>query len=107
MLARKNSARGNIEGLDAEVAIGDLRDADSLRSALRGVERLYHVAADYRMWAPDPNEIIEANRVGTANIMTEALARRGRPHRLLLLGGDAQAQGQRPPGGRDLARRAA
>ncbi|HUO54709.1 MAG TPA: hopanoid-associated sugar epimerase [Rhodoblastus sp.] len=73
LLARKSSVRGNIEGLDAEVVEGDLRDAASLRLALRGVERLYHVAADYRMWAPDPREIIEANRVGTANIMTEAL----------------------------------
>lgn len=73
LLARATSARGNIEGLDAEVVVGDLRDAVSLRAALRGVERLYHVAADYRMWAPDPREIIEANRVGTGNIMAEAL----------------------------------
>ncbi len=73
LLARATSARGNIEGLDAEVVVGDLRDAVSLRAALRGVERLYHVAADYRMWAPDPREIIEANRVGTGNIMSEAL----------------------------------
>jgi dihydroflavonol-4-reductase len=73
LLARKESPRGNIEGLDAEVAIGDLRDPASLRAALHGVERLYHVAADYRMWAPNPNDIIEANRVGTANIMTEAM----------------------------------
>jgi dihydroflavonol-4-reductase len=73
LLARKNSPRGNVEGLDAEILTGDLRDADSLRQALRGVEKLYHVAADYRIWAPDPNEIIEANRLGTENIMTEAL----------------------------------
>ncbi len=73
LLARATSARGNIEGLDAEVVVGDLRDAVSLRAALRGAERLYHVAADYRMWAPDPREIIEANRVGTGNIMSEAL----------------------------------
>jgi dihydroflavonol-4-reductase len=73
LLARKDSPRGNIAGLDAEVAIGDLRDADSLAPALRGVEKLYHVAADYRIWASDPNEIIEANRLGTLNIMTEAM----------------------------------
>ncbi len=73
LLARQNSPRGNIEGLDAEVVIGDLRDAASLESAMRGVERLYHVAADYRLWAPDPNEIIEANRTGVGNIMNAAL----------------------------------
>jgi dihydroflavonol-4-reductase len=73
LLARKDSPRGNVEGLDAEVVVGDLRDAVSLRPAMRGVERLYHVAADYRMWAPDPNEIIEANRIGVGNIMAEAL----------------------------------
>jgi dihydroflavonol-4-reductase len=73
LLARKNSPRGNVEGLDAEVVIGDLRDAASLEAALRGVDRLYHVAADYRLWAPDPNEIIEANRLGVGNIMNAAL----------------------------------
>ncbi len=73
LLARQTSVRGNVEGLDAEIVIGDLRDAVSLRAALRGVDRLYHVAADYRIWAPDPREIIEANRIGTGNIMSEAL----------------------------------
>ena len=73
LLARKNSPRGNVEGLDAEIAIGDLRDAASLAPVLRGVDKLYHVAADYRFWARDPQEIIEANRVGVGNIMTEAL----------------------------------
>jgi dihydroflavonol-4-reductase len=74
LLARKNSPRGNVEGLDAELVIGDLRDATTLKSALRGVDRLYHVAADYRLWAPDPNEIIEANLVGVGNIMNAALS---------------------------------
>ncbi len=54
LLARKDSPRGNVEGLDAEIAIGDLRDAASLTPVLRGVDKLYHVAADYRFWAPDP-----------------------------------------------------
>ena len=74
LLARKDSPRGNIEGLDAEVVIGDLRNAASLEAALRGAEKLYHVAADYRLWAPDPNEIIEANRIGVGNIMNAALS---------------------------------
>jgi dihydroflavonol-4-reductase len=73
LLARKNSPRGNVEGLDAEVVIGDLRDAPSLAPAFKGVDRLYHVAADYRLWARDPNEIVEANRLGVTNIMAAAL----------------------------------
>jgi dihydroflavonol-4-reductase len=73
LLARKTSPRGNVEGLDAEIAIGDLRDADSLAPAFKGVEKLYHVAADYRLWARDTSEIIEANRLGVTNIMNAAL----------------------------------
>jgi len=73
LLARPTSPRGNIDGLAAEVVLGDLRDAASLQLAMRGVERLYHVAADYRIWAPDPQEIVEANRLGTDNIMRAAL----------------------------------
>ena len=53
--------------------IADLRDAPSLAPAFKGVDRLYHVAADYRLWARDPNEIIEANRIGVTNIMAAAL----------------------------------
>ncbi len=73
LLARPQSRRDNLEGLDAEIALGDLRNADSLARALDGVEQLYHVAADYRLWTPNPQDIIEANRVGTANIMQAAL----------------------------------
>jgi len=73
LLARPSSQRGNIEGLDAEVVTGDLLDAVSLRAAMRGVDKLYHVAADYRFWAPKPQEIVDANRIGTGNIMSEAL----------------------------------
>ena len=73
LLARKTSQLGNVEGLNDEVVIGDLRDANSLKTAFAGVDRLYHVAADYRLWAPDPNEIVEANRIGVTNIMTAAL----------------------------------
>ncbi len=103
LLARKNSPRGNVEGLDAQVVIGDLRDADSLAPAFEGVDRLYHVAADYRLWAPDPNEIVEANRIGVANIMGAALRAGVSRDRLHLLGGDAETQRRGPPGGRDLA----
>lgn len=73
LLARKSSPRDNLEKLDAEVVFGDLRDADSLAPALKGVEKLYHVAADYRIWARNPDDIIAANRDGVANIMQAAL----------------------------------
>ncbi len=95
LLARKDLPRGNVEGLDAEIAIGDLRDAASLGPVMRGVDRLYHVAADYRFWARDPNEIIEANRVGVGNIMSEAL--RAGVSRIVYTSsvGDAEAQCRR------------
>ena len=53
---------------------GDLRDAASLSRALAGVRHLFHVAADYRLWAPDPEEIVRANVEGTQTIMAAALA---------------------------------
>ena len=51
VLARKRSDRRNIDGLDVEVAEGDLNDPQSLRDAVRGCAALYHAAADYRLWA--------------------------------------------------------
>lgn len=72
LLARKSSPRANFEGLDCEIAEGDLRDAASLTRAMRGVSDLFHVAADYRLWARDPGEIIANNREGTRNVMEAA-----------------------------------
>ena len=74
LLVRAASPRTNVEGLDAEVAVGDLLDAASLAPAMAGVRRLYHVAADYRLWARDPEEIVRHNREGTANVMRAAQA---------------------------------
>src|SRR5262245_5351464 len=73
-LVRATSPRGNFEGLDCEVVLGDLTDRESLKAALRGVRYLFHVAADYRLWARDPSEIIRANVEGTLNLKREALA---------------------------------
>ena len=47
---------------------GDLRDADSLGRAMKGVRRVFHVAADYRLWAQDPKEIYESNVEGTRRL---------------------------------------
>jgi dihydroflavonol-4-reductase len=73
-LVRASSPRGNLEGLDCEVVIGDLTDRSSLKRALSGVRYLFHVAADYRLWARDPSEIVRANVEGTLNLKREALA---------------------------------
>lgn len=73
VLVRSDSRRGNLDGLDAQIVVGDLMDEASLSAAMSGVTRLYHVAADYRIWAPDPSEIIRNNRAGTENIMRAAL----------------------------------
>ncbi len=72
VLLRPTADRRNVEGLSVEVAIGDLRDRASLDRALTGCEGLYHVAADYRLWARRPDEIYETNVDGTKAIMRAA-----------------------------------
>ncbi len=73
-LVRPTSPRDNLADLGCEVVIGDLTDAPSLRQAMAGVRYLFHVAADYRLWARDPSEILNANVEGTRNLAREALA---------------------------------
>jgi dihydroflavonol-4-reductase len=58
--------------LDAEVVPGDLRDAESLRTAVAGCGAVFHVAADYRLWAPDPRELYRSNVDGTRNLLEAA-----------------------------------
>jgi dihydroflavonol-4-reductase len=53
--------------------VGDLRDIDSLIAPLAGIDELYHVAADYRLWSRDPRELYESNVEGTRNILEAAL----------------------------------
>jgi len=71
-LVRRSSLRANVAGLPVDIAVGDLLDCDSLRRAMRRVDTLYHCAADYRLWARDPDEIYATNVDGTANILTAA-----------------------------------
>ena len=73
VLVRATSPRRNVEALDAEIAVGDMRDEASMRAALRGVRYLLHVAADYRLWAPDPGEIERSNLEGTEATMRAAM----------------------------------
>jgi dihydroflavonol-4-reductase len=75
-LVRPGSARELLAGLAVELAEGDLRDVASLERACDGVRRVFHVAADYRLWAADPREIYESNVGGTRNLM-EAARRAG------------------------------
>jgi dihydroflavonol-4-reductase len=72
VLIRTSSPRTNIHR-DDEVALGDLRDRESIASALRGIRYLVHAAADYRLWAPSPEDILLNNVEGTRILMEEAL----------------------------------
>jgi dihydroflavonol-4-reductase len=69
VLARAGSDRRNIQALPVEVSEGNLTDRTSLERALRGCEGLFHVAADYRLGAPDPRQLYQTNVEGTRNIL--------------------------------------
>lgn len=73
-LVRETSPRANLESLDVEIVEGDMRDAESVVHAMRGARFLFHVAADYRLWALDRQEILRTNRDGTRAVMRAALA---------------------------------
>ncbi|BDG02218.1 hopanoid-associated sugar epimerase [Anaeromyxobacter oryzae] len=73
-LVRAASDRSNVADLPVEVVEGDLRDADAVRRAVRGCVRVFHVAADYRFWARDPQELYESNVRGTVNVLDACLA---------------------------------
>jgi len=74
VLMRPTSPKTNIADLDAEIAEGDMRDERSMRAAMKGARYFFHVAADYRLWAPDMEEIVRNNRDGTRIAMEAALA---------------------------------
>lgn len=76
VLVRAGGDRRNLEGLDVELAVGDLNHPESLRDAVAGAKALFHVAADYRLWVRRPEEIYRANVEGTAALM-RAAARAG------------------------------
>jgi dihydroflavonol-4-reductase len=71
-LVRAGSPRFHLEELDLEFVEGDMRNARSVRTAMTGIRHVFHVAADYRLWARDPNEIFAANVDGTRIVMQEA-----------------------------------
>ena len=73
VLMRPTASHANIQGLDVEAVAGDMRDAASMVAALKDVRYLFHVAADYRLWARDPGEIERNNLQGARATMTAAL----------------------------------
>jgi dihydroflavonol-4-reductase len=72
-LVRIGSPRFHLDGIDLEFATGDLRDAESVRHAMSGIRYVFHVAADYRLWARDRSEIFASNVEGTRIVMAEAI----------------------------------
>jgi dihydroflavonol-4-reductase len=72
-LVRPTSSHVNLADLRVEITEGDLRDAQSLIRAMAGIRFVFHVAADYRLWARNPQEIVQTNVEGTRNLMTAAL----------------------------------
>ena len=72
LLVRPTSRLDNIADMAAERVVGDLRDADSLRKGMEGCEYVFHVAADYRLWARNGQELYESNVDGTKNILQAA-----------------------------------
>lgn len=76
VLARPSSDLRAIKDVNAERAFGDLRDSTSLEPALQGIDRVYHVAADYRLWSKHPQEVYQSNVDGTRNLLAAARAAR-------------------------------
>ena len=72
VLARPDSDLRNLDGLDIDLVYGDLQDKESLRRAIKGCRRLYHVAAHYSLWEPDPGVFYKVNVDGTRNILEAA-----------------------------------
>lgn len=72
-LVRRGSTTANLPGIGCEIAIGDMMDQASVSAAAKSARFLFHVAADYRLWARDPQEIIRNNREGTRAVMNAAL----------------------------------
>lgn len=74
VLKRSTSPMKNLQGLSIEVVTGDLRDPASLKRAVAGCRIIYHVAADYRLWSPDPATLYRSNVEGTRNLLEAAYA---------------------------------
>jgi dihydroflavonol-4-reductase len=74
VLARPKSDRRNLDGLGVEIAEGSLEQSETLTAAVAGCRYLFHVAADYRLWVPNPAPMFRVNVGGTRELMLAALA---------------------------------
>ena len=74
LLVRAGSRRENLDGLRADLVVGDLTDPRSLRRGMEGCEAVFHVAADYRLWIRDPRPMYASNVEGTAAVIEAAQA---------------------------------
>jgi len=72
LLARPTSNLRNLVGLRGDIVTGDLRDPASLEKAMSGCDTVFHVAADYRLWVRDPEEMYRSNVEGTRSILDAA-----------------------------------
>ena len=72
VLVRPSSPTVNLAGLDVEIVRGDLNEPQTLTTGLRGCDALFHVAADYRLWARDPSQIYRTNVDGSVAIVRAA-----------------------------------
>jgi dihydroflavonol-4-reductase len=81
LLVRSSSDLRNIQGLTADRVIGDLRDPVSIEKAMAGCDVVFHVAADYRLWVRDPEQMYRANVEGTRAVL--AAARKNRVRRVV------------------------
>ena len=72
LLVRKTSNLANLEGISGDTHIGDLAQPETLRPALQGCDAVMHVAADYRLWIPDPQSMYRANVDGTRELLRMA-----------------------------------
>lgn len=68
-LLTRGTNNAQLEGIPAEIITGDLRKPEDLRSAIRGCDAVVHVAADYRLWIRDPDEMYAANVNGTRELL--------------------------------------
>jgi dihydroflavonol-4-reductase len=75
VLVRPTSRLDCLRSLPVETATGDLSDKESLKPAVEGCETVFHVAADYRLWARRPEELYRSNVQGTANLLAVAFER--------------------------------
>ena len=71
-LVRSSSPRANLANFPGTLVEGDARDPAAMARAMAGARHLYHVAADYRIWAPDTEEIVRNNLAGAQVVMVAA-----------------------------------